>query len=62
MSLQLDRLKDKLYSMIESNNGLNSEEILELSRELDIYIVKYYEGHKNCKVSGSLQEKNLKCR
>lgn len=41
MKVEIQKLKDKLDTMI-SDTPLISEEVLELSRELDIFIVEYY--------------------
>lgn len=41
MDNELTLLRDKLYKLIE-HEEINSPEVLELSRELDIYILKYY--------------------
>jgi hypothetical protein len=41
MNVEIQKLKDKLDTMI-SNAPLVSEEVLEISRELDIVINDYY--------------------
>lgn len=42
MDSDIASLRDKLYEMMESEE-INSSKVLELSRELDISILKYYE-------------------
>jgi Spo0E like sporulation regulatory protein. len=42
MESELTALRDKLYKLIEQKE-INSPEVLELSREIDIYILRFYE-------------------
>lgn len=43
----IEELRDKLHKLL-STNGVNPIEVLNLSQELDKYIVEHYLNEKKC--------------
>ncbi len=39
--LQIERLREEIYKAIENNSGLQSSQMLDISRSLDTYLVEY---------------------